>query len=155
MTKKQLALGKACFSLAIILAYLAFVVFFFTYGRAAIQRVANELSEQKTMGGLGPALLLVLAIIPLIAFAVPAIMCLISSIGNFKGRGTKLVGFTVVGLVAEILAIVALGFLAIFFLGATQYDILSVVVTGAFAVLAVVSFVHSIIVLVQQKTAEE
>ena len=155
MTKKQLALGKAWFSLAIIFTYVAFCAFFFTYGRNAVQRAVDEMGQKQTMGGLGPAIMLVLAIIPLIAFAVPAIMCLISSIGNFKGRGTKLVGFTVVGLVAEILAIVALVFLAIFFLGATQYDILSVVVTGAFALLAVVSFVHSIIVLVKQKTAEE
>ena len=155
MTKKKLAVGKAWFSLAIIFTYVAFCAFFFTYGRNAVQRAVDEMGQKQTMGGLGPAIMLMFAIITLIAFAVPAIMCLISSIGNFKGKGEKLVGFTVVGLIAEIFAIITLIFLTSFTFGAVQYDALVMVVTGVFDLLVLVSFVHSIFVLAKQKTADE
>ena len=36
-----------------------------------------------------------------------------------------------------------------------EYDILSIVIMGIFDLLVLVSFVHSIIVLVKQKTADE
>ena len=155
MTKKKLALGKAWFSLAIIFIYLAFCVFFFTYGRAAFQRAANKLGEEQTLGGLGPAIALTFAFIALLAFAVPALMCLIASIGNFVGKGKKLIGFTVVSLIAEILATFVLVFLSIFTLDGTLYDGLVVAVTAVFDLLVIASFVHSIIVLIKQKTAEE
>lgn len=155
MTKKKLALGKAWFSLAIILAYAAFCTFFFTYGKAAFQRAANKLGEKQAFGGLGPAIALAFAIIALVCFAVPAVMFLISAIGNFKGKGGKLLGFTIVSLVAEFLAIVILFFLSLFAFDGTLYDAVMIVVTSGFDLAVLASFVDSIIVLVKRKKATD
>ena len=155
MTKKKLALRKAWFSLAIIIAYLTFCTFFFTYGRAAFQRAANKLGEKQAFGGLGPAIALVFAIIALVCFAVPAVMFLISAIGNFKCKGGKLLGFTIVSLVAEILAIAVLFFLSLFTFDGTLYDAVVIAVTGVFDLVVLASFVDSIIVLVKRKTAAD
>ncbi len=153
MTKKQLALGKAGFSLAIILVYIAYLVFFFTYGQAAFQRAANKMSEEQAFGGLGPAVGLMFAIIAVIAFAAPTLLFLIACIGNFVGKGKKMIAFTVVSLVAEVLAAAVLFFLSLFAMDGTLYDLGMVLVTGLFDLLVVASFIHSIIVLAMQKKA--
>ena len=154
MTKKSLSLSKGGLALAVFVAYLAFCAFFFTYGIDKMQEVANRLGEEGTFGGIGVAFLLTFALIALVAFAVPEVMFLISFIGNFVNKG-KTIGFTVVSLVAEIISIAVLLFLTNFFIAGVEYDILSIVIMGIFDLLVLVSFVHSIIVLVKQKTADE
>ena len=155
MTKKKLASAKGLCSLGIILAYAAFCAFFFTYGRFAVQRAANEMNEQQTLGGLGAAFAYVYALVFLLAFAVPTILFLISTIGNLTKKGEKLVGFTVVSLVAEILGMIALFLTAVFFMAATLYDILSVVAMAVFFLLVLIGFIHSITVLSKAKKAED
>ena len=155
MNKKSLALSKGGFSIAILLGYLAFCAFFFTYGLKAFQRAAEKLSGQQTLGGLAPAFALTFALIALCGFILPALLFLISSIGNFVGKGNKLSGFTAVSLIAEILAIAILFFLSLFFLDGTLYDGLAVAVTLIFDGLVLTSFIHSVIVLVKGKTADE
>ncbi len=159
MTKKKLSLLKAFSSLAIIVMFLAFCAFFFTYGRVAIQNAIDKLQAEPVpegsinLSGLGPAILLVLAIIAVLAFIVPAVMSLIAMIGNFTSRGNKLVGFTVVGLISEIFGVVVLLFINSFFMEATLYDVFTVIVLALFDLVVLASFVMSILVLVKQKTA--
>ncbi|MBQ7912853.1 MAG: hypothetical protein IJ308_03795 [Clostridia bacterium] len=155
MTKKKLALGKAVFSLAIIIVYVGFLIFFFTYGQGAFQRAADKMGEQQTLGGIGAAVGLTFALIALIAFAIPGLLFIISCIGNFASKGNKVVGFTAVSLVAEILACAALFFLSLFAMDGTLYDAIMVAATGVFDLAVIASFVHSIVVLVKQKNAQE
>jgi len=154
MTKKKLALGKACFSLAIVLVYAVYLVFFFTYGQNAFQRAADKMNEGQTLGGIGAAIGLTFSLIALIAFALPALLLIISCVGNFVSKGKKL-GFTVVSLIAEILACAVLFFLSLFAMVGTLYDGLTVAATAAFGLVVLASLVHTVIVLVKQKNAAE
>lgn len=155
MTKKKLSLWKAIASLAIIVMYIAYLIFFFTYGQTAFQRAAGKMSEEQAFGGLGPAVALTFALIAVIAFAVPALLFIISCIGNFASKGKKVVGFTVVSLIAEILGCAVLFFLSLFAMDGTLYDGLMVAVTAMFDLVVLASFVFSIIVLIKQKNAPE
>ena len=159
MTKKSLALSKGGFALASFITYLAFCAFFFTYGRIAIENGIDKLQNQPApegqinLSGIGPAFLFALSLVPLICFALPELLFMISFIGNFKKKGSTK-GFTVVSLVAEILGLVVLGFLSVFFLGAAQYEILSTIVMAAFDLLVFISFIQSIVVLAKHKKAK-
>ena len=159
MTKKKLSLLKAFSSMAILIICLAFVVFFCTYGRVAIQNAIDNLQTEPTpegainLSGLGPAILLVYSIVMLFALILPMVMGLIAMIGNFASGGKKVVGFTVVALISEIIAMPILFFLTTFFLGATMMDLLTVLVTALFDLSVVVGFIISIVVLVKQKNA--
>ena len=144
MTKKKLSLLKAFSSLAIIVTFLAFCAFFFTYGKKEIQRV-NEPGA-----GIGAAL----SIIPLVCFALPGALLLLSLIGNFIKKG-KTVAFTIVSLVAEILGMAALFFVTILLWDLAIRSIAVLIATILFDLLVVASFVISIIVLAKQKTAIE
>ena len=154
MTKKKLALGKGALSLAIILVYAAFWVFFYTYGKNAMQRAADKLGEQKTMGGLGIAFLMTFDLVALVAFAVPALLLLISCIGNFASKGNKK-GFTVLSLIAEILALIVLFFISLYSLEAALYDVIVVLAVAVFDALTIASFVHSVVALVKYKNADD
>lgn len=155
MTKKKLALSKGGFSLAILLVFAAFFVFFFTYGQTAFQRAADKLGQEQTMGGLGPAFALVFCLVAVVCLALPALLCIIACIGNFAGKGNKLVAFTVVSLIAEIAAIALLVFLSALFMDGTLYDGVVIAVTAVLDVSVLASFVHSIVVLAKQKNATE
>ncbi len=161
MTKKKLSLMKAVSSMAILIICLAFVVFFCTYGRVAIQNAIDKLQTEPApegsvnLSGLGPAILLVYSIVMLFALILPMVMSLIAMIGNFASGGKKVVGFTVVALISEIIAMPILFFLTTFFLGATAMELLTVLVTALFDLSVVVGFIISIVVLAKQKNAVE
>ena len=61
MTKKSLAVSKACFSLAIFTLFFAFTAFVYFYGGKVVQEIAQKVQEetqvegQINIGGLGPA----------------------------------------------------------------------------------------------------
>lgn len=155
MTKKKLSLLKAFSSLAIILIYAAYFIFFLTYGQMAFQRAADKMGEQQTLGGLGAAVGLMFALIALISFAVPALLFLVSCIGNFANKGKRVIAFTVVSIVAEVLAVAILFFVNLFTFDGTLYDVVMVGATAILDLAVLVSFVISIIVLAKQKTAIE
>ena len=142
MSKKKLSLLKAVSSMAIILIYAVYLIFFFTYGKQEIQRV-NELGA-----GIGAAL----SIIPLGCFALPGALLLLSLIGNFIKKG-KTVAFTIISMVAEILGMAALFFVTILLWDLAIRSIAVLIATILFDLLFVASFIISIVVLAKQKNA--
>ena len=111
------------------------------------------MGEQQTLGGLGAAVGLMFALIALISFAVPALLFLVSCIGNFASKGKRVIAFTVVSIVAEVLAVAILFFVNLFTFDGTLYDVVMVGATAILNLAVLVSFVISIIVLAKQKTA--
>lgn len=156
--KKKLTAAKGGFALTIFLLFAAFCIFYFTYGMYALQRAVDKLQSepvpegQINLSGLGPAILYILSIVPLICLALPELLFMISFIGNFACKGEKK-GFIVLSLIAEIFSLIILGFLAYFYIAATVGDIIVIIVLAAIVLLVLISFIHSIVMLSKYKKA--
>ena len=168
MTRKRLAISKACFSLAIFLGFFLLCAFFFTYGKAAVQEAIKELTDaSKTQNttnngldfsglgiGLGPAFLLIFSGIALICFALPELLFLISFSGNFAKQGSTK-GFTIVSLIGEIFGVIIMFVFTACFFEATNWDVVAFIGVTSFDLLLFASFINSIFVLACHKKADK
>ncbi len=154
MTKSGLAKTKAWNGMALLFVFVELCVFCLTYGRAVVQRAANDMSQEATMGGLGPAFAFVFALIFLGALAVPAVLLLASAIGLFVTKEKRLVRFVVTALVSEIMSVILLGGFGVFMAEASLYDGFCLAETIVAMLAAIASAVGSVFVLVKWKSAE-
>ncbi len=161
MKKKSLLRGKGLNSLLLLVVLAILFLFFFTYGRDAIQRAVDKLQAEPTpngqvnLNGLGPAVLLVIALIITLALLIPAVMLLVASLGNLLTRKGKSVRFTVTSLIAEFITIPILLVLASCMADATLNDKWTLIVYISAIAFTVLSLVWSVLTLILRKNATE